>query len=232
MIQSLTISIPIYNDAGNIVQLLDELDTVLSALPVENIKILVIDDGSKDNGAELVRLRQDPRIELLIHEKNLGFGITIKQLLDIPATEWIFFISGDHQFPADNLIKLIQYAEDYDFILGKREKRADNIYRRINSWVYNHLINFFFDTEVTDINSIFLVKKKALASVQLHSTSAFIHAELYLSLHRKKTKILETIIRHQPRISGVGSGGKLHIIVPVIKDMFMAIKQNRYHDQE
>ncbi len=37
-------------------------------------RILIVDDASRDKTAEVVRGLQDPRVELIVHERNLGVG--------------------------------------------------------------------------------------------------------------------------------------------------------------
>src|SRR4051794_3138290 len=51
-------------------------DTVRS-IPDFVDRILIVDDGSGDKTAEVVRGLDDPRIELIVHERNLGVGAAI-----------------------------------------------------------------------------------------------------------------------------------------------------------
>jgi glycosyltransferase involved in cell wall biosynthesis len=51
-------------------------DTVRS-IPDFVDRILIVDDGSGDKTAEVVRGLDDPRVELIVHERNLGVGAAI-----------------------------------------------------------------------------------------------------------------------------------------------------------
>src|SRR3954463_2558219 len=49
----------------------------VAAIPEFVDRILVVDDASKDATAEVVRGLDDPRVELIVHERNLGVGAAI-----------------------------------------------------------------------------------------------------------------------------------------------------------
>ncbi|MCB0540869.1 MAG: hypothetical protein KDE33_25370, partial [Bacteroidetes bacterium] len=107
----------------------------------------------------------------------------------------------------------------YDLIIGKRNKRSDNLYRRLNSKMYNLVISLLARKKITDVNSIVLFKSEILKNLNLKSTSAFINAEFILKALEKNYKFIEVPIIHQSRKHGRGSGGKWSVIKKVIKDV-------------
>ena len=72
---SLSIIIPAYNEADNILETLENVTKALAPLDLEH-EILVIDDGSADETAALVtsNLHRFPHVTLLANERNMGFG--------------------------------------------------------------------------------------------------------------------------------------------------------------
>jgi glycosyltransferase involved in cell wall biosynthesis len=134
----LTFSIPAYNEEDNIRGLVEECIKVANSLKI-SFEILIIDDGSTDQTLNYAKaLASDNQlINIQRHMINQGFGITIKEIFMLPKSEWIFFISGDNQFPAINLETMITYTSNYDFILGYRTSRSDNFYRKFLSACYN-----------------------------------------------------------------------------------------------
>lgn len=216
--KELTISIPVYNDENSIIQLIEDIEKIKSELP--SYLIFIIDDGSSDRSWDiLISLKKKyPKIILHRHDKNLGFAYTISEIVKIPKTEWVLFLSGDNQFPASNIVEFWKSKHDFDFILGHRIIRHDNLYRKFNSLIYNKLIELFSGYKLKDVNSVFLCKTILFKNESFISKSAFIHAEIILNALKNNAKISVIKIRHQNRKHGSGSGGKLKTIIPVIQD--------------
>lgn len=220
--QTITISIPCYNDMYSIQSLFQELYSQYGKQ--KHIHFLLIDDGSSDNTAQVLKRIQQKykRVELICHTQNMGFGFTIKEAVTTPKTDVILFLPGDNQFRSDAAQALIDeiIKSDADYILGIRKNRKDNIYRKFLSNGYNSLISTLSKHKVSDINSIFIVKRDALDGIQLKSKSAFIHAEIYLELYKSGKDRSTIIIPHHPRLHGKGSGGKLKTILPTVIEFF------------
>lgn len=211
----ITFSIPAYNEGISIVNLVKDCLKVAEELAI-SYDIFIIDDGSIDQTSNHIQelKKQYPHlIRVYTHEINKGFGITIKEIFQLPETDWIFFISGDNQFPANNLKRMLPYITHYDFILGYRTDRNDTTYRRIVSYVYNLYISILSKKRVHDVSSIALVKSKIIKQLKLNSNSAFIHSEIYLKAKRSGAKIIEVPILHNERAFGEASGGKFKTII-------------------
>ncbi|MCH2660441.1 glycosyltransferase family 2 protein, partial [bacterium] len=98
------------------------IGATLEAVPETIDRIYVIDDGSQDQTAEIVRKRGeiDPRVELLQHQKNQGVGAAIiTGYLQASADDYdiAVVVGGDHQMPLevveDLLEPIVRGAADY-----------------------------------------------------------------------------------------------------------------------
>ena len=98
------------------------IGATLEAVPETIDRIYVIDDGSQDQTAEIVRKRGeiDPRVELLQHQKNQGVGAAIiTGYLQASADDYDIsvVVGGDHQMPLevveDLLEPIVRGAADY-----------------------------------------------------------------------------------------------------------------------
>jgi len=223
-ISSISISIPAYNDAETITQIINESIEVLSKLATD-YEIVVINDGSNDSTGEILNnlAKNNKKIKIYHHQKNEGFGKTIKEVFTLPTKEWIFFIPGDAQISPQELNEFYSSSRNYDFILGWRKKRHDSYFRCLVSFVYNLIISLISFNRVHDVNSVAFFRKEIMNYIPMNSQSAFIHAEVYLKSLKKKFRIKEIKIRHNPRISGKSGAIKLKVIFPTIRDLFFYI---------
>ena len=102
--RSLSIIIPAYNEAENIIDTLDNVTRALEPLTVRH-EILVIDDGSTDTTAALVtsNLNRFPAVRLLVNERNMGFGWSYRRGVDAAALEHIVMVHGDNAWGCETL---------------------------------------------------------------------------------------------------------------------------------
>lgn len=216
----LTISIAAYNDAPTIGPLIAESLEVAAQL-TDDYEVFVIDDGSQDETPRvLAQIAADnPRVKVHTHPVNLGFGPTIRESYQMPDSDWVFFLPGDAQVPASTLLPMYKLTDRYNFIIGRRAMRQDNMVRRFVSWSYNLMISVLARRRIYDVNSVALASRHALEAVTLKSRSAFIHAEMALEIMSYGFGYGECDIAHRPREFGTASGNKIRVILATIWDM-------------
>jgi glycosyltransferase involved in cell wall biosynthesis len=217
---SLSIAIASYNDAESIGPLVDEAARVAAELAAE-FRILVVDDGSKDESAARIRaLAADrPWLECRYHERNLGFGPTFGELYRFDACEFNAILPGDGQIPPAEVARMAAAIGGADVVLGVRRLRRDSFRRRLNSFVYNAAVACAAGRRVHDVNSISLARTALVRRMTLHAKSAFIHAEFLLECHRNGGRVKAVEIEHRPREHGAGHGGRLSVIAPTVKEL-------------
>jgi dolichol-phosphate mannosyltransferase len=131
---SLTVIILMYNEEENIGDTLEETRAFLMS-EIEDWEILVVDDGSNDGSAQVVRdfSRKDGRIRLLRHETNRGMGAGIATGIDAATKEYFTFNAADGQIPAAQLGKMIPCLDDGDIVLTTYEGGRESFGREILS---------------------------------------------------------------------------------------------------
>ena len=218
--QSLTISIPAYNDSQSLVKLIEETQTLCSRLDI-TFELLIINDGSYDNtlSVSMDMAQKYGNIKIINHDNNLGFGHTLKEVFMLPKSEWVLFLPGDNQFPVLNLLKFLKVKDDYDFILGYRKLRQDSTHRKIYSFLYNWLLTKIIGHKVHDINGIAFYRSKIFDKIQLESNSAFVHAEFFIRTLQAGFRVTEIEVLHQEREFGFGAGGNITVMAKTLKDL-------------
>jgi glycosyltransferase involved in cell wall biosynthesis len=79
----------------------------------DDIEVIVVDDGSRDATADEVRALQasEPRVRLLVHERNLGYGSAVFTGLTNASKELVDLTDADRQFDLSELPALLAKIE-------------------------------------------------------------------------------------------------------------------------
>lgn len=104
-----SIIIPVYNAEK---WLADSLNSALGQ-SVADIEVIAIDDGSTDASLEILRsfAERDPRLKVLVNEKNQGQGAARNRGLDASSGRWIAFLDSDDMLAPDFCRVLLAEAE-------------------------------------------------------------------------------------------------------------------------
>lgn len=212
---SLSIFFPAFNEEENIVLAIKKALEI--APKVSNkFEVIVVNDGSVDNTAEVVRelMYKNKVLRLVEHKTNLGYGAALKSGFYHCKYDYITYMDSDNQFDFDDLILLIEKLNKADLVVGFRKKRADNWIRVLNGKLWNFFVSTMLGLSIKDIDCGFKVlKKKVLDEIpRLESNGATISAELLVKAKRRGFIIDQIGLNHHPRKFGNATGGNfLHI---------------------
>lgn len=164
----LYIVIPAYNEEENIENIIEEWYPVVEKYNGEgNSRLLIIDDGSKDNTYKIVDAcaKTRPYLEA-VTKPNGGHGATVlygyKLALERGA-DYIFQTDSDGQTVAEEFTAFWEKRKEHDMVIGYRKKREDGVSRIFVTKVLKAVIFFCFHVRVTDANTPFrLMKAKTL----------------------------------------------------------------------
>jgi dolichol-phosphate mannosyltransferase len=201
---ALSLVIPAYNEAAGIRQALDEADAALAGLGLR-YEILVVDDGSTDGTADVVRqaMRGRPRVRLLRHPHNRGYGAALRTGFSAARFDRVAFTDADGQFDLTDLAALVPLAEDYPLAVGYRVDRKDPWLRRFCSWGYNVLVRCLLGTRVRDCDCALKVfRKDALGRLLPRTPGFFVNTEMLTRARLLGYRVAEVGVRHRPRRHG------------------------------
>lgn len=219
LLSSLSVLIPAYRDESTIADAVMRSRDVARAVS-RRFEIIVINDASPDGtGPVLAGLKKRiPALTVITHERNRGYGATIRELYYAGSADWLYTTPGDMQVDPSELLRLVPFGPQSDMVIGWRTSRADTPSRVRQSAIYNGLVRLLYGTPFHDVNSVRLIRKRALPP-RLWSSEAFVDAELAIRMWRAGARIAEVPISHRPRTSGTGGGGKFSVIWPTFTDM-------------
>lgn len=227
-LSSLSIFFPAYNEEGNIATtLIDARNAALKA--AKNYEIIVVDDGSTDRTVEVVKELQqrDPRIHLIRHQHNQGYGAAVKTGLKACRLDWIFFTDSDGQFHYDELQKFVTAAHHADLVIGYRKKRMDPFHRIFVAQVLLKIWNYLlFGLTVRDVDCAYkLFRKEVRDSIKLDTSSAITVTELIVKAKERGFKIVELPVVHYARKFGHQTGGDWRVIARAAHESFELRRQ-------
>jgi dolichyl-phosphate beta-glucosyltransferase len=119
----LSIIIPAYNEEALIAGTLNSLQTYLSARP-EQFEIIVVDDGSQDKTVESIqdwKNRDVTDLRLLVNQKNMGKGFSIRRGVLESRGRYVIFIDADlpyELYAIDDFLKALRSG--CDLAIGSR----------------------------------------------------------------------------------------------------------------
>jgi len=122
----LSVIVPAYNEAGRIGKTLNALHQYLSKRE-ERYEILVVDDGSQDNTAEVVKKLSLPSVSLLSYGNNRGKGYAVNFGFRHGQGKWRLFTDADSSTPIEELEKLWLYRDKYPVVIGSRYRPDSQI---------------------------------------------------------------------------------------------------------
>ncbi|MGA2857767.1 MAG: dolichyl-phosphate beta-glucosyltransferase [Candidatus Sulfotelmatobacter sp.] len=143
-----SIVIPAYNEST---RLGATLEKVLSYVHSRgwNAEVIVVNDGSRDDTAEIVRTfaAKDPALRLLENPGNRGKGYSVRNGMLHARGQIVLFSDADLSSPIEEASKLLQALDaGADIAIGSRWLRAETqtqrqpVYRQIFGRIFNLLL--------------------------------------------------------------------------------------------
>ena len=157
----LSVVVPALNEEAGIGPVLDRLVTVLGEFGVK-YEIIVVDDGSDDGTG--ARARQRDGVRVIRHPQNAGYGASVYDGVLAARYERIVITDADGTYPIEALPELLQWAGDYDMVVGARTGRTyrGSLFKFPARLAFGALCSFVTGTAIPDVNSGLRVMRRDL----------------------------------------------------------------------
>lgn len=225
-ISEISVFFPTYNEEKNIENTVLKAKKILNKL-FKTWEIIVVNDGSSDDTKKIVSdlSREEPRIKLINHKSNRGYGAAFKSGLYNAKYNWIAFTDSDGQFDFSEISEFVarQFETNADLVIGYYKKRKVSKFKIITSKMWEFAVFIFFGLSVKDIDCGFkLISKKVIDKIPpLESErGAFISSEFLIKCQKAGFKIVEVAVTHYPRLQGKGTGRDIKVIIKSFIDLF------------
>ena len=205
---SVSVIVPIYNEAQNIPLLYEAVTQVLRRLQVP-YEFILVNDGSKDESAQrLERLaQQDPAVKVIEFRKNYGQTAAMEAGMQAASMKTVVLLDGDLQNdPNDIPMLLDKLDEGYDLVHGWRKNRQDAfLHRKLPSRIANWLISRVTGFPVHDLGCSLKAMRIEIAR-ELHLYGEM-HRFIPILAHWRGARCVEVVTTHHPRKFGVSKYG-------------------------
>jgi glycosyltransferase involved in cell wall biosynthesis len=204
-LSGVTAVFPAYNDAGTIPSM---VIMVLKALPqvTDDYEVVVVNDGSQDYTGEVLAELAGvyPRLRVLTHPQNRGYGATLRDGFAAAAKEWIFYTDGDAQYDPHELVLLAEARrDDTDIVNGYKISRSDPLHRIVIGRLYHYFVKFVFGLPLRDTDCDFrLFRRNLIERAPLDSDSGTIALELVKKFADAGAHCVEVPVHHYHRAYG------------------------------
>lgn len=217
----LSVVVPCFNEEGNIARVVAQAAEV-GRQHTSDLEIVVVDDGSTDDTASVLRSLKDetPELRVVEHARNRGYGAAVRSGLDRASMDYVFLTDGDGQFDLEELPSAMNLLSEHDVVAGYRENRQDGWWRGLWGRTWTALVNRALGLRVRDANCAFkLVPQSLLRSSDLRSEGALISAELLLEARRFDLSVAQCSVSHYPRRTGRQTGASVRVIITAFLEL-------------
>src|SRR5687768_2913633 len=178
---SISVFFPCYNDAHTIGALVERAGEVLATV-ADDYEIIVVNDGSRDDSAAVLRALQERLTRLIVvtHETNRGYGGALRSGFARASKELVFYTDGDGQYDVGELpIMLMLLTDDTHFVNGMKMTRQDPPHRVVIGNLHRFVTRWAFWLPINDVDCDFrLIRRSIVERVVLRSGSGSICVEL------------------------------------------------------
>lgn len=223
--ESLSIIVPLFNEAENLRSLYRELNKFILSYRA-NAEIIFINDGSTDNSLAIFKslIKTYPRLKVLSLRKNFGKSAAYLVGFSSAKGKIIVTVDGDGQDIPGEIPKLLSVIKKgYHVAIGWRKKRSDAFLKRLSSYVWNKILFLFSGIKLHDVNCGLKAFQKNILKPEYFRGD--FHRYLPVIIGMDGYKIAEVEVKHRPRIKGQSKYNVLRVfpaIFDFLTNMFLA----------
>jgi len=177
-----SIVVPAFNESARIGDSIKKIDAFMRRCPL-SLELIVVDDGSSDNTADIVSHTRIKGLRLVRNGLNRGKGYSVRQGVLSASGKYVLFTDADLSAPIEEMNTLLDIAtrEGADVVIGSRaidpayiEKHQSRL-RELGGILFNFMVRLLLGLRLHDTQCGFKLfdRKKSLRVFEKQTTSGF-----------------------------------------------------------
>ncbi len=230
--KSLSIIIPAFNEEAMIETAMESVVYAADKLGLD-YEVLVVNDGSSDRTAELVKLwaGHNPagrRVRVLNNARNSGLGFSLKEGFKAASKDNVAWFPGDSSVAKESLIGMWSCIGEADMIIPYMEnvlRRPFN--RKFLSITYTKILNAVFGMNIKYFNGLLILPSSLVRSLKLCGQGHEIFCELVVRGIKSGCSYKEVPFTHKVETDKGSKAISLRNIYCIVKVIGVLVKDTR-----
>lgn len=200
----LSVVMPVYNEKNTVLKIIEKV------LKLDIVKeIVVVDDGSTDGTRDVLKnTKLDPRVKVILHEKNSGKGAALRTGFKATTGDIVTIQDADLEYDPNEFLEMIKPIEDgvADVVYGSRlsggkPQRVHMFWHKAGNSLISFTMNLLFNSTLSDIETCYkMFRKEVIERITIRSNDFSVEPELTAKILKNKAlRIYEIPISYYGR---------------------------------
>lgn len=200
--QTMTVIIPVFNEVATVEEIIRRVRAVSVPLSVD---IVVVDDGSSDGTADALARVERTKLQVIIHERNMGKGAAIRTALGHASGQLVLIQDADLEYDPEDWHRLLDPMMRHKswVVYGSRfiGERKNML---ITHWIGNRFLslatNLLYSTTLSDMETCYkLFDARVIEGLTIRSNRFDFEPEITAKILRRGYRIYEVPISYAGR---------------------------------
>jgi len=191
-----TVLLPAYNEGAALPHVLTELGEYLD----ESYEVLVVDDGSSDDTADVAERYP---VRLVQHPDNRGKGVAIRTGIAEARGENVVIMDADATYPVPAIKEMVGLLDEHDLVRGIRESEPESmpVVNRFGNWLFNKLLEISHGLEGTDhLSGLYAIRRSEAVRLGTEARGFDIETEIGIKARARGLREATIPISYLPRV--------------------------------